>query len=468
MDAWLNKSGAVGLGDLDLADFPETGRGVKAQRPFKEGERILTIPANCLWTVKGAYADPLFGPVLQSVQPPLSVEDTLALYILFVRSRVGDPAYAERQSHVAVLPSEYTLSMFFTEEELRVCAGSSLYTLTTQLRGRVGDDYKKLLTSVFMRHRDLFPLDKFSFQDYKWALSSVWSRSMDFAISEGNSVRLIAPFADMLNHAPDAKQCHAYDMSTGGLSVLACRDYQVGDQVFIYYGSIANSRLLRLYGFVLPGNPIDNYELVLQTSSMAPLYEQKQRLWKLAGLDEVSTIPLTLKTPLPDSVLRYLRIQRLDESELGAMTMQIATESYKKISDENESQILQFLSESIGALLEGFEIPLEKLEVQLAEGLYSPGSNAWAAAHVSLGEQRVLKAAKEKTDVLLASVADGSASLPPTKQCANCSRDSEAARLMACGKCRAVKYCGRECQVAHFKEHKALCRSLSARKERDI
>ncbi|VUC21996.1 unnamed protein product [Clonostachys rosea] len=464
MDAWLKKSGAVGLSDLDLADFPETGRGVKAQRPFKAGERILTIPANCIWTAKAAYADPILGPVLQSVQPPLSVEDILALYILFVRSRVDDPAYAERQTHVAMLPSEHTLSMFFTDEELRVCAGSSLYTLTTHLRGRVGDDYKKLLTRLFMRHRDLFPLDKFSFQDYKWALSSVWSRSMDFTIAKGNSVRLMAPFADMLNHASDAKQCHAYDPSTGDLSILACRDYQAGDQVFIHYGNIANGRLLRLYGFVLPDNPNDNYELVLQTSSMAPLYEQKQRLWKLAGLDEVSTIPLTLKNPLPESVLRYLRIQRLDESELGTMTMQIATESYKKISDENESQILQFLSESIGALLGGFEVPLEKLEVQLAEGLYSPGSNAWAAAQVSLGEQRVLKAAKAKADALLASVADGDAPLPPSNQCAKCGKDSKAARLMACGKCKTVKYCGRECQVAHFKEHKALCRSLSASK----
>lgn len=54
---------------------------------------------------------------------------------------------------------------------------------------------------------------------------------MDFAISEGNSVRLMAPFADMLNHASDAKQCHAYDPSTGNLSVLACKDYQAGDQV---------------------------------------------------------------------------------------------------------------------------------------------------------------------------------------------------------------------------------------------
>ncbi|KAM3494026.1 hypothetical protein MY10362_009911, partial [Beauveria mimosiformis] len=131
---------------------------------------------------------------------------------------------------------------------------------------------------------------------------------------------------------------------------------------------------------------------------MAPLYEQKQRLWKLAGLDEISTIPLSLQNPLPDSVLRYLRIQRLDASDLGTMTMQIATESYTKISDENESQILLFLIQSIEALLEGFEISLEKLETQLADGLYAPGSNAWAAAQVSLGEQRVLKAAKAKAD----------------------------------------------------------------------
>lgn len=165
MDTWLNKSGAVGLGDLELAVFPETGRGVKAQRPFKEGERILTIPAECLWTVKGAYADPILGPVLRSIKPALSVEDTLALYILFIRSRVGDPAYAERQTHVDVLPSEYTMSMFFTDEELEICGGSSLYTLTTHLRGRVGDDYKKLFTSVIIRHRDLFPLEKFSIQD---------------------------------------------------------------------------------------------------------------------------------------------------------------------------------------------------------------------------------------------------------------------------------------------------------------
>ena len=54
---------------------------------------------------------------------------------------------------------------------------------------------------------------------------------MDFAVSADNSVRLIAPFADMLNHASDVKQCHAYDPKSGDLSVLAGKDYEKGDQV---------------------------------------------------------------------------------------------------------------------------------------------------------------------------------------------------------------------------------------------
>lgn len=54
---------------------------------------------------------------------------------------------------------------------------------------------------------------------------------MDFAVSADNSVRLIAPFADMLNHSSDVKQCHAYDPKSGDLSVLAGKNYEKGDQV---------------------------------------------------------------------------------------------------------------------------------------------------------------------------------------------------------------------------------------------
>jgi hypothetical protein len=237
-------------------------------------------------------------------------------------------------------------------------------------------------------------------------------------------------------------------------------------QVFISYGSVPNSRLLRLYGFVLAGNPNENYDLVLTTQPNAPFFEQKQKLWASAGLDSTVTISLTLADPLPNQVLQYLRIQRLDRSDLAAMALQQVDGTDKKVGASNEVEILQFLVESICSLLAGFGTQLETLEEQLSKGVYSKGGNAWAAAHVSLGEQRVLRLARKKAKDLLAKVKGKSAngrdlgSLSVARQCANCNKDS--AQLMLCGRCKAAAYCGRACQVAHFKEHKATCRTLAS------
>ncbi len=173
-----------------------------------------------------------------------------------------------------------------------------------------------------------------------------------------------------------------------------------------------------------------------------------------AGLDSTCTIPLTLTDPLPESVLRYLRVQRADESGLAV----VAQATDNKISDSNEVEILRFLVESFSYLLDGFGTPLETLEAQLAAGVYSPGGNAWAAAHVSLGEQRVLRLARTRAEELLSAVESGSSSA--VARCTNC--DKASAQLMLCGRCKAAAYCGRACQVAHFKDHKATCRAAAS------
>ena len=54
---------------------------------------------------------------------------------------------------------------------------------------------------------------------------------MDFVLPDGSPLRLLAPFADMLNHSSEVKQCHVYDPSSGNLSILAGKDYKAGDQV---------------------------------------------------------------------------------------------------------------------------------------------------------------------------------------------------------------------------------------------
>jgi hypothetical protein len=236
-------------------------------------------------------------------------------------------------------------------------------------------------------------------------------------------------------------------------------------QVFINYGPVPNNRLLRLYGFVVPGNPNDCYDLVLVTHPMAPFFEQKHNLWVSAGLDLTSTISLTLTDPLPRSVLQYLRIQRLNESDLAIIAPHQSDAAVEKISDSNEVEVLRFLVESISGLLDGFRTQLEKLEEQLAGGFYSPGGNAWSAAHVSLGEQRVLKLTRKTAEDLLAAVKSGSGNesglFSALAQCAKCEKVS--VQLMRCGRCNKAVYCGRACQVAHYKEHKAMCRATASK-----
>jgi hypothetical protein len=165
MESWLKESGAVGLDELELADFPVTGRGVRTLRRFEEGETILTIPCDILWTVEHAYTDSLLGPALRSARPPLSVQDILATYILFVRSR--ESGYDGLRSHAAALPASYSSSIFFTRDDLEVCAGSSLYTITKQLEQQIEGDYRGLVVRVLRRDQDLFPLDKFTIEDIR-------------------------------------------------------------------------------------------------------------------------------------------------------------------------------------------------------------------------------------------------------------------------------------------------------------
>jgi hypothetical protein len=235
----------------------------------------------------------------------------------------------------------------------------------------------------------------------------------------------------------------------------------------INYGSIPNNRLSRLYGFVVPDNPNDSYDLVLATHPMAPFFEQKHQLWIAAGLDSTSTISLTLTEPLPSRVLQYLRIQRLNESDLAVVVPHQSGTALEKISDANEVEVLEFLVESISALLDGFALQLEKIEEQLVEGFYTPAGNAWLAAHVSLGEQRVLRLARKTAEASLAVAKNESGNgdkkglLSTPAQCAKCNK--ALTQLMRCGRCNRVMYCGRACQVAHYKEHKADCRAAAAK-----
>lgn len=46
---------------------------------------------------------------------------------------------------------------------------------------------------------------------------------------------------------------------------------------------------------------------------------------------------------------------------------------------------------------------------------------------------------------------------PPAAACANCSKVKT---VHKCGRCKLIKYCGRECQAADYARHKAICKGV--------
>ncbi|KAI9338074.1 hypothetical protein DFJ73DRAFT_587145 [Zopfochytrium polystomum] len=449
---------ATGKKGVAVADFAQTGRGLRAQRAFTAGETILSCPSVLFWSVASAQREPVLGELLATCRPPLSIDDTIAVYLLFVRHSpsCAQPRDSPRRTHVRTgIPASYSASVFFSAADLDVCRGSSLHAVTERLRAQIADDYAALAAGLFARRPDVFPVAAgFALDDYMWALFTVWSRAMDFSTGGGGDggdgpLRAIAPLLDMANHSFAVPQCHAYDPAAQCIKIVAGTNYKKGDQIFINYGPVSNAKLLRLYGFVVPDNPHDSYELHLSTHPLAPLYDEKLRVFAQAGLSSDAVVQLTAAEPLPATVLQYLRIQRMTLGEVTAARLtggEVAAEQpgSRRVSVANEAEVLWALVESLEALVGGFAHSAAELERRLRDGTYAVGSDAYGAATVALGEQRILLRALDKARGLRALAACGGCGAPidGTKRCARCGK---------------VAYCGVECQRKEWPAHKAMC-----------
>ncbi|TPX76669.1 hypothetical protein CcCBS67573_g02079 [Chytriomyces confervae] len=108
------------------------------------------------------------------------------------------------------------------------------------------------------------------------------------------------------------------------------------------YGAVSNTKLARLYGFIIPDNRYDDYTLVLSTSPYAPFFSHKAEIYQDVGIPLDSNFSLTQKEPLPVAVLQYLRIQRLEWSELNFATAAVEKSKVglNRITLRNEQEIL--------------------------------------------------------------------------------------------------------------------------------
>lgn len=136
-------------------------------------------------------------------------------------------------------------------------------------------------------------LGNFTYEDFQWALSTVWSRSY---LSKRSVTPLLVPLADMLNqadHLPADEHValiEYYDHPTRGFALVTNCPYGKGDQVWSSYGKRSLFEFVQAYGFTVEAHaalPQVDVLLILPLEELEPslvLFERKKQLLEKLGM----------------------------------------------------------------------------------------------------------------------------------------------------------------------------------------
>ena len=71
-------------------------------------------------------------------------------------------------------------------------------------------------------------------------------------------VNTMVPFLDLINHSDKNNTYWYYEEKKKGYVLIAMRDIEKNEEITDSYGKYSNSRLYEIYGFVIPGNIIND------------------------------------------------------------------------------------------------------------------------------------------------------------------------------------------------------------------
>lgn len=363
-------------------------RGVYIAEDIKPHTQVFCIPFDSLFTVHALRDHAVWRslPLFQDHDKQDEREDDqLALALLYEKFIARDQS--KWSKHIALLPAFYHNGLTFTDAEMAALEGSNVHGIASAMKSKVQSDYARLEQSVL---KDLFDRlggrvsladfeQFFSFENYKWALSTIWSRCVSLRLSAKElkerlgtdrelddrdecSYKAMVPVFDMLNHDPVAEMSHFYDGPTHSFQLVSHQHWTAGAQLLINYGALSNHKLLALYGFVIPENPYDALEMWLpMDESSVQFYQEKTALLQNNGLDHQSTPFELTSDELNELLLIAARIQAI-ECASSEQLQELASKALDGdvISIENETAALTRLIAMLEHMLNQFKTTIEE------------------------------------------------------------------------------------------------------------
>uniref|UniRef100_A0A1A8RN18 protein-histidine N-methyltransferase n=1 Tax=Nothobranchius rachovii TaxID=451742 RepID=A0A1A8RN18_9TELE len=394
---WAQENGASCDG-FTVTNFGSEGYGLQATRDIKAEELFLWVPRKMLMTVESAQ-NSVLGPLHSQDRIMQAMGNvTLALHLLCERANSS----SSWLPYIRSLPQEYDTPLYYQQDDVELLLGTqAVQDVLSQYKNTARQYayfYKLLQTHPAASKLPL--KDSFTFDDYRWAVSSVMTRQNQIPTEDGSRVTLaLIPLWDMCNHT-NGLITTGYNLEDDRCECVALRDYKESEQIYIFYGTRSNTEFVIHNGFFFPDNAHDRVKIKLGVSKSERLYAMKAEVLARAGIPASCVFALHCNdSPISAQLLAFLRVFCMTEEELkdhllGDHTInKIFTLGNGEfpVSWENEIKLWTFLENRAALLLKTYRTTSEEDRSLLEKPDLSLHSRL--AIQLRLAEKQILEKA---------------------------------------------------------------------------
>lgn len=356
---------SITIRDYDIDN--NTERGIISSKIIKANTPLFSIPLQSLLTI-----DSINNDNIELLKPLLSLEsinedDILSLLLIFERYKGVKSKWA---MHISILPTNYDSLPNYNDSDLEVIKGCNLYNIGIKWKLQIKEDYEKLMNiKLKYENDDIYVKDIFikyfnnnnciiNFDDYIWALSTIWSRFISVNIDK-KSLRAMVPLIDLLNHNSNSTTSHI--IVDNNMIIISNTDTSMGE-IYLNYGLVSNSRLLQLYGFTLKDNEYNSVDIYLDTNVNKLVLKVLQILDIEYG--DGKPFKLSLNDNTVKKILVLLRLQYAD-TKILKNEMKLLKFIKSPSSFVIEDKIIKKLKDILLQLLSKYLTTIEEDEVIL-------------------------------------------------------------------------------------------------------
>ncbi|KAL3048740.1 hypothetical protein OYC64_008253 [Pagothenia borchgrevinki] len=395
--SWAQESGASCDG-FTVANFGTEGYGLRATRDIKAEELFLWIPRKMLMTVESAQ-NSVMGPLYSQDRILQAMGNvTLAFHLLCERAN-PDSFWLP---YIRSLPQEYDTPLFYQQDEVQLLLGTqAVQDVLSQYKNTARQyAYFYKLVQTHPAASKLPLKDSFTFDDYRWAVSSVMTRQNQIPTEDGGRITLaLIPLWDMCNHT-NGLITTGYNLEDDRCECVALQDYKENEQIYIFYGTRSNAEFVIHNGFFFQDNAHDRVKIKLGVSKSERLYAMKAEVLARAGIPASCVFAVHCnEPPISAQLLAFLRVFCMTEEELkdyllgdGAVNKIFTLgNSEFPVSWENEIKMWTFLETRAALLLKTYKTTSQEDSSMLEKADLS--LNSRVAVQLSLAEKQILEKA---------------------------------------------------------------------------